>query len=130
MNTDTPTPQETGYEEPSLMHYTVRRLQDELHITQTELASARARIAELEGDRCENSCKLRDKTATPLDRPDKPGWWWEWRVDAGEWLAVLVIEQNGQLLYATDDGMLFPTDNGKWLPATPPPVPGEKGVGG
>ncbi len=39
---------ETGYSEPSLMHYTVRKLHDELHITQAELASAQSRIAELE----------------------------------------------------------------------------------
>ena len=75
-------------------------------------------------------CFIEDKPdpqPAPLDRPDKPGWWWEWRDDAGEWLAVLIVEQKGQLLYATDDGMLFPTEDGKWLPATPPPAPKEEG---
>jgi hypothetical protein len=53
-----------------------------------------------------------------LDRPDKPGWWWNWSQNRNEWDLIQVM----------------PTATGRydyglpsiWLPATPPPPPREE----
>jgi hypothetical protein len=109
-----------------------------------ELTSARARIAELEGELAKlndpvavhinmlrgtiatPSVELmehvwqRPATATPLERPDKPGWWWVW----------IEYNQIGWSPVHVDEYTLTRDVPGKWLPATPPPAPkeGEGGV--
>ena len=53
-------------------------------------------------------------TPTYLDRPDKPGDWWEWW--SGKWRCVQVHTPTSW-------------STGIWLPATPPPPPSKEDVG-
>jgi hypothetical protein len=78
-------------------------------------------ISERDDARAELAALKAAQNQTPLDRPDRAGWWWEWRPDAGEWLATLVETRKAQLLCTLDDGSMFTPQSGKWLPATPPP---------
>jgi hypothetical protein len=63
---------------------------------ETELTAARAELA-----------ALRAEQAKPLDRPDKPGWWWVWSRTYNEW----------QKEYVDDPNEWY---EGKWLPIAPP----------
>lgn len=51
---------------------------------------------------------LRAEQAKPLDRPDKPGYWWRWCDIFKKWEGPLWISLPAQ------------TSLGKWLPASPP----------
>ena len=51
-----------------------------------------------------------EQTQQPLDRPDRPGWWWVWWPKEKEWKPVDVSIPDHWWA-------------GQWLPATPPPVP-------
>mgnify|MGYP003404488589 FL=1 len=56
------------------------------------------------------------QTQQPLERPDRPGWWWVWvDYDQYGWAGVYVDEHD-----------LETAVEGQWLPATLPPVPSEK----
>ena len=58
---------------------------------------------------------LKAAAPEPLDRPDRPGWWWKWHGD--KWTCWLVGVPD-----------MYSQSTGKWLPATPPPVPSKKEV--
>jgi hypothetical protein len=72
---------------------------------QAELAQARAELAALKAE----------PQPVPLDRPDKPGWWWVWSKIGNRWEIEWV--EHPTAFY-----------RGKWLPATLPPAPSEEGV--
>jgi hypothetical protein len=107
---------------------TIKRLAIDHMATLGELAEALQRVKDVEYDLAAARADLeaaRDqidalKAAPPasepqyLDRPDGPGWWWDFGPLTGQWylLDVLAVD-----LYSS----------GIWSRATPPPAPKEEG---
>jgi hypothetical protein len=84
-----------------------------------ELNAALARVRELEA--------AQPPAPQYLDRPDKPGWWWEWEDYGGiGWVASLVEKTSTGLVCIEDNGTFSDPVAGIWLPATPPPPPSEE----
>jgi hypothetical protein len=57
-----------------------------------------------------------------LDRPDGPGWWWEWCCD--QWIHCCLVQDRGDQFFKLFSGEK--PQPGIWTRATPPPTPKEE----